>query len=153
MRQVTYLYKLCSLWIYMRALYIHYSQSSRVSAPLLYSIQNRHWDRSFLFICSGHTPNSAMGHKSILSSLWFTFLQEGVYLLLTVYRTGVGYWGSEFLIYLWRSRNQKLRWVTNLYILSSLWFTFLSTFCLQVTKPKSAVGEKSILLPSLWFTF
>ncbi len=117
-------------------------------------------------------PNSAVGHKSILSSLWFTFLQEGVYLLLTEYRTGVGYWGSEFLIYLWRSRNQNLRWVTNLYHLLSGCILargcLLSAYSIQnrcwllgfrvsylfvvVTKPKSAAGHKSIL-SSLWFTF
>jgi hypothetical protein len=72
---------------------------------------------SFLLFVVVTKPKIGEVNKSILSSLWFTFWPEGVYCLLTVYRTGVGYWGSEFLIYLWWSRNQNLflktKWCVN----------------------------------------
>jgi hypothetical protein len=144
-------------------------------------------------------PKSAVGHKSILSSLWFTFLQEGVYLLLTVlyteqalatgvpsflficgghktkicggsqiyiifslvyilargcllsftvYRTGVCYRASKFLIFLWWSRNQNLPRVTNLYyyLLSGLHSSpRVSTVCLQYTEQVLATGVPSFL--------
>jgi hypothetical protein len=124
---------------------------ARGCLPSAYSIENRRWllgFRVFSLFVAVTKPKSAVGHKSILSSLWFTsglrvstvclqyteqvlatgvpsflfscgghetkifggsqiyivfslvywFWPEGVYCLLTVYRTGVGYWGSEFLI-------------------------------------------------------